>query len=986
MTFRLITCLTLFACFAETSVALPLSFGISQGDLSYDELSSDDFHIYHDKRVPHEAAMALEALSAAKSPFEVWFDEKRTRPMPVIMSAVTSGASFANLITDAMELQTLGRGPRDLFWHEYVHMSMYLHLRNFFGPAGIVIHIPWMPAWFIEGLAEALSVSLGSHVTASIERYQALSGDWPTYDRLHSLYTERNFFTRGYASSGAFVTWLLRKGYENSPDFLPQLLRRFYTYTLPHYYPLSMTPVTDFLPFDEALRDFLGRTGRELYQDYKKERQEYWQEQNASPLEPTPEFYKNPETILVSTLTSQGNDAVAFAPDSGEWTELKLHFDKQGWWDQGTETKQRLSIDRLTSLLSLKGSLKLAVQSLKHMKNGTPQHHLVLLREKEGALAIEQTLVKRSGRFTGVWETSTHLVWSEFETEISRLCMIDKTFLGQPVIDQNVKCPASVTLPQSLKVLGTETEETQGALLTTKVWYSIEEQTLTGDRHDLWVWDLNTNESRPVKFLEGGNPEFMFSAGPERWLLVGERSQQVLRRVASDGTCLAVAVLPDLVMNGTGLADGSLVLVLWRGSEEHLRKIDPRLMPQKACAKAWEHSSPLLLAMNAGGIFPLSKALQLNEEKGVERPFNTESTRKAARRRSPASWRPRPVLAFPWVGADDALGYQLGMVTIPLMDHMQNETLFASLLVGVRSRYPNTYVTLVSDRFWPRLSLSAFRRQVWNGRFLLVDSETIESSYIDEKGVRASANLDVHFSDALLAINGGVLVARKDQYIGPPLVIEGTLVEPFLSATLSAGFGKWVWDLNLNGKIASPAMNRDFDYNVVGASTSWTRSLPFFTSQMSLSLEGQRTRGRAEKTPLLKQMYIPLKTFIPGSGGGYNKNSFPVYGKGSLFSVRFGDSQGRGTLNWNFPLIKDVDKLIWIVYLEELRFSSFLNYGGVWNQGNFNPDKHLLLAHGHNVDLLLENKGVRLNFGFGVGQVKAEPFQLFFNAGFNAFF
>ena len=150
--------------------ALPLGFGKNQGPVKYSEIKSDQFYIYHDARTPEEGAMMLNALEGARKPMERWFQEKRSTPLPIIMSAISENASFANFIADAIELQTLGQGTRELAWHEYVHSTMYRKLDNILGPAGALIYLPWMPAWFLEGLAEALSVSVGSDVVAGVER------------------------------------------------------------------------------------------------------------------------------------------------------------------------------------------------------------------------------------------------------------------------------------------------------------------------------------------------------------------------------------------------------------------------------------------------------------------------------------------------------------------------------------------------------------------------------------------------------------------------------------------------------------------------------------------------------------------------------------------------------------------------------------------------------------------------------------------------
>ena len=137
--------------------------------------------------MPQEALATLNSLEAARPVLEQWLGHRREDVLPVILSSTTSNASFANFITDALELQTLGQGDRDLAWHEYTHNMMYQHLYNFLGPTGAIVHLPWLPAWWIEGLAEATSQSIGSDWMYSIERLTVLEKDWPAYAKLHSL-------------------------------------------------------------------------------------------------------------------------------------------------------------------------------------------------------------------------------------------------------------------------------------------------------------------------------------------------------------------------------------------------------------------------------------------------------------------------------------------------------------------------------------------------------------------------------------------------------------------------------------------------------------------------------------------------------------------------------------------------------------------------------------------------------------------------------
>ena len=99
-------------------LALPTGFGRNQADLEYEETTYDNFYIYHDKRTPNEAKMIISSLTAAKPVLEKWLEVKGSKPQTVITSAATANPSFANLVTNNLEIQTLGQGYRDLFLHE----------------------------------------------------------------------------------------------------------------------------------------------------------------------------------------------------------------------------------------------------------------------------------------------------------------------------------------------------------------------------------------------------------------------------------------------------------------------------------------------------------------------------------------------------------------------------------------------------------------------------------------------------------------------------------------------------------------------------------------------------------------------------------------------------------------------------------------------------------------------------------------------------
>jgi hypothetical protein len=232
----------------------------------------------------------------------------------------------------------------------------------------------------------------------------------------------------------------------------------------------------------------------------------------------------------------------------------------------------------------------------------------------------------------------------------------------------------------------------------------------------------------------------------------------------------------------------------------------------------------------------------------------------------------------------------------------------------------------------------------------------------------------------------GVKYAHLKPYLGPEFNGHGFLAEPGASLGYAHTYGRFTWSSALLGRVAPESLNEEFDYNQVGASTSLTVALPFLDSKATTGVEGSRTRGKKMRD--IREIYRPLKTYVPGSGGGYNQNSFPLGdAETGLFAPAFGDTQARAKANWTMPLVKDLEKLIWILYMERLDFTAFYNYGGAWtgNEPRQGFDR-LIRAHGYNVDLQFENKGVRFNLGLGVGQVVGNPFEVYVTTGFDALF
>ena len=133
----------------------------------------------------------------------------------------------------------------------------------------------------------------------------------------------------------------------------------------------------------------------------------------------------------------------------------------------------------------------------------------------------------------------------------------------------------------------------------------------------------------------------------------------------------------------------------------------------------------------------------------------------------------------------------------------------------------------------------------------------------------------------------------------------------------------------------------------------------------------------------LKEVYRPLKTFVPGSGGGLNGANFPLAGPGYLTASQTGDTKARAKISWTFPIIPSLDTLIGIFYMERLDFTAFFNYGGAWDGGPAPKEADLIKAHGYNLDLSTDIKGITVNVGLGTGQVIGQEWDSYFKFGFD---
>jgi hypothetical protein len=968
--------------FEQMAEALPIGFGRNQGDLEYRELTSDHFFLYYDKRAPGEARGLINTLELTRPHFERWFEVQRTRPLPVIVSAATYNASFANFITDALELQTYGLGGRDLAIHEYTHSTMYRHLDNLFGPTGSILHLPWMPAWWIEGLAETLSVTVGSDVQAAIERSQALNGDWPSYDKLHSLYLNRegDFALRGYATAGGFVLYLLRT---YDAEKLPQLLREFYKKSMPWYWPWAAVPLNGFMPFDDVMIGWTGKDGRSLYEEYQKSAQAYWTQKSGGG-KPLFTCAKNCTYAPGRSQTVQREGrAYRLTVSGGVISESALQFG-------GTESQLGLfrPVQALSGVPTTVTSSYLMTQDAKYFVNRTPDdkgklwHDLSVWDEKQGVL---KSLVHTQAVVSRIFSYGERLYWMEREVERTRLCFVSKK-------DSRERgCPVEVAQPVTLEYLGELKEKLAAFGESTKhIWLRESTETMVGDRHRLLRVDLGTDRVKSLVIEGGGRPLSMVEERTSgSWLLMASHQDRFLRKLDVGGHCTEERTLADFP-NEIFMNDGKLTAFFSTEARDLFLQLDPYALPKRACSTVIDQINPVMVAHASARPLSFSAALargniySVYTDKEAQAHLQAMETQSATDRvvvsggkivEGAAKWRGRPVFAFPWI-AVDAKGYTGGVMSVPLMDHMQNETLQLSLQYGPESRFLSKELSLVSTRFEPTLKGDLYHRQRYNG------SAGDYVLYYEDKGATLAAEQFIRGPNIYMDV--GVTSSWLQPLYGPPVFKrKGQRVELSLGVAKSLEWAGLVWSTSARFAVAPEQINSKWVYNQLALGLAASRYLNLMgrRSSLTVGLSGSGTRGK--KLMYLREVYRPLATYIPGAGTPLNELNYNLWGPGALTSAKTGDNQARLKASWTIPIIYDLEKLVGIFYFERLDFSAFFNYGNAWDDFTSLKAEDMVKAHGYHFDLKSDIKGVVVNLGLGLGQVIGYDPELYAMLGFN---
>lgn len=981
--------------FSTSSQALPIGFYRSVGGgANYQEIESKNFRLYFHPKTSNEAKSLLQAFEAARPVYEKWFGKRRKSKIPVILSAETQSASFANFIFDNIELQTLGRGSRDLAWHEQAHAMTYLYFSNVLGHAGAILHLLWLPSWFLEGLAEAMSVSVGSDVQSGLERYYALSGNWLTYNELHRLYSGTNVFS-GYASSGAFVSYLIRRLGNKK---LGHFLKDFAEFSALWQWPYSAIPFVDSMPMDRVLLKYLGKNGAELYEEYKAAAEKYWKSQAPKDRLSESKILLQPHDLEENDFSDSFN--LRSTPDGR--SQILRYLDGDLYLGEVKKTNNAAFVPEFNALVELAPeavdsfSDKTGEWTLKNEDTFDQLRSLALAQRRPDGEWKE--ILKRPTQGLQFWDQGISVGWVEAEYEKTRFCFFRKNLL-ENTKNLGVLCPIEASTPETLEYIGTT-----GTKKNLRIWIKSTQETIYGNKYKLITWDPIRREKNEIAFLPGsGNPLKVDNWGKGFIFLVAEKKGRNFFTFDEIMTCSSKTEPFPFILDFSAQDAGQLIYLAFEGKKRPLRQARLEdLGKSLPCAATTGHLSPLLLALSTKTTPPLSWAFaQANPWRLPSAALAKTEVRLEAKRigapsldltrnkkgmalapPTPAKTRFRPAFAVPWLDADSG-GSRLGILSVPLIDEMQNETVRIHAGYGLGSRFPHLALSASTSRYWPIYSLDLFRYQVWDGQGLDPDSGEIFSRYADEKGISAQTSFSLIPFHSTLAFSWTSSFIKS--YIGNSR--EGHLNELGINYTYASSSGRWGRNFSLSQHFTPQLVNDIFEYQKFGYSLGISRRNIFLKSQFTLALRGGKTEG--DKTRELKESYQPLQTYVPGASTGYNNLSFPLLlADRGLFKTRYGSNQGRLASTFDFPLVEDLDWLVRIFYLSSLNFKSFFSYGGAWSGSydSLTPKTDLIFSHSYAADLNFDVKGVHFSAGEGVGQVLGQPMEVFMTFSFDAIF
>jgi hypothetical protein len=1068
-------------------------------------LESDRFSVYHDVRAPEMARYALTAVENAypdlslllgvklagdastPDPFPPEPRVSRFRRVPMILSTQVDGAAFANLTTQSIELPVFSGSGAGLYQHELVHRLMYEHFDPHVGVAGRAFSLAMVPTWWMEGLPEYLTESMGRLETAGVARTMALEDSFLSFDRMHALYkASGDVFVRGYVTAGRFFAHLV----ETSGRELPELMNDLSWKTL--------TP-----PFVNAERRMVDsvfqKSPTDAYAEWIGLEKERWKKA----LEGMPRAIP---TGAKATVVSSGTpNVLAFGEGETILSQLTLKPYASAFManrgetvrttdDKAEQAQREVDPDAIRGNrreISLEGSGTWDVHPAElsdggfwtvkanEFSNGTWGHEVRYvafsghLRDARDATLSAPVVLPLAS------QEDPSYVKQVFSLGDGRAFALGILRGRTTLYALNAKRKAVVpvhTWPTPHTVRLVYKARSSKDVLTENCVHVV----VDADHERTSVEKICSNKSRTVVLPAEKQVvrDAMERVDGSLVMLVGWHDVLGLA-LLSQGVVRPLAPIPEWIegikpwggCGGASGVEGCDDVGLWKfdGWDNAYHRVNPEALgaaytkwaaslPQDSKWKRPPAYEPFVppyarLAAQKRGRLVASRAATGAESGAVAAPesaagaspetppvaaptpvpFQTLEQRNIKPEETDADYRHGHWFTYPLVVPPPLDSWSVGLVSVPFNEEMERQRV---QVFGFYNFYTNRLsgsVTYLNNRVFDGLSVSAFSQERFNGYYYLYDCPTNRYdscgfistrepgskrfrlvSYLREEGGEIATlhrfqPSSIWLGTRLRGYRLRPLYERDSPFYAddsPALGVQRTVVAQggadlgftlFEAAFYDRGArtgGSWLdWKTSLvlsadKFKSVSDARKGDdtpstgLDYqSYVAAGTSMLGY-----KNHALTLRGRLASTRGGHTLNLRETFQPYTTYLLGSGSGLNQLNYPLAGDAALFTRRAGTTSYRTTLDYNFPIVEELDSNFAIFYFETLRGEMAVGRGGVTDELNLTGFKNVDSASVA-TRLTIDVKGVQVFPSLAYGKILGgDGWALFTELAFSQFF
>lgn len=1075
---------------AGTARSVPANFLMqpegNQRDVKWSTTESDRFRVYHDETFQSTGAKALDAAETAYDDLSFLlkvklkgedrtadealagpFLESRFERIPILVSTRTEAASFADFVTQNIEVNGQYGLTAPLYQHELSHRLMYERLDPLLGAGGRAFTLSLVPTWWIEGLPEYLTESIGRLEIEGVMRTMALQSAFLSWDRLHALYNATgDVFLRGYTTSGQFFKFLVEKIPQVSLAELHQdLFRRTLT-----------PPFVDAVP--SLLKQRFGKGGPALYEEFRAAAKERWngvvkgmpplRKQQIGPAQlssaASPNVvFSGRDLLIASSLRAKPLESALFVQDmrNARSERRPLPFEGSGIWDlhpRDAEGGTLFTVVRESYPNKASGSLLRSVTFTGNVgRIGPESAHApkdIPLGTATDSFQAAQVQAVGDGRafvLGGRAGESTLLLVDSMKGGVQRIARWSSS--------------AQVQILSSQSGLGGKPQE---APLRDCVTLIVEEE-LERTRLSRLCADGRREELLPEgkAYLRSGivrhDGSILLLLGWNELLGFGILKDGVLEGIGPVpewGTRLVAFPDPDEFGFWTYRGDSYQLLRLslealrthtgaWSQSQpadSPWRQLPAWRAPVPPFRKLAAERRAVLLAARgktsvAGSEARVASIPGIEAAPSIATP-NADSPQSAPRASANPPRKPYVVkkgtapyihdhlFTYPAIAPPQLGGWSLGLVSRPWVEEMERDYVDLQAQYYFPTESFSGTASFISNRLFDGFVASAFSRDHFNGVHGAFDCTALVAprtdgrrtycatpeyrqgayayySYTRQTGGSLSASF--LFKPSTLSLGLRSSLYKSDYLSGSRSDRLGTM--DALIATAGATASLQLWEtafyaaprhatggsfVTWSGRIS---VAQDFTKSIGVAKTALgTPTQGVQTYRIDTALVNQVAFGSTVWTLrsgiattmgangfLLREYYVPYRTYLLGSGAGLNGLNYRFFGDGRLFALNSGFWSYRNTLDLSFPIVSSLDTQFLILYLDNIRGEFVIGRGGVAKKRDFSDFENVNSAS-IAARMTIDIKGFQIFPSVAYGKILGAPgWSLFSELSFSSF-